>query len=288
MIQDSSLDPALLWARDKYLGLGFASNSRELLKRELRRTLFCIVNDLLEETDQEIPFKPELLGPKRRVKKIFEADLSKVNALLLPEIGGFVMKIKSDLHPFQKRFACAHEIGHTFFFNIDTDPPRREFQSDKSAYWVEEEFSCAIAREILLPSTSIRETVQKDVLLPSIGAIRYLSNIYQVSYDVIRLKVINDIPLWDCIIFRSVFSDGKFVTLNVSKGMSYRKVRIPRIIENDSTNSELFSFLSSTLRRKRLKDRISTRGIEYSIETTLLAYGEPVLMSILTNRSSEL
>lgn len=285
MTRELSLDPALLWARDKYLGPGAYHASRELVKKELRKALFSIVDNLLEETNQKMPFKPELLAPKRRVKNIVEAELSKVNALLIPEIGGFLMKIKSNLHPFQKRFACAHEIGHTFFFNIDIDPPRREFQYQKSSYWVEEEFSCAMAREILLPSHSIRETIQKDGLAPSISAIRYLSSIYQASFDVLRLKLINDIPLWDCIIFRSSLSNGKVITKgrDISKGISYRDISISRVIEKNSKYSELFTIISSTLKKKHFNDKVNIDEKEYSIETVLLDYGKPVVMGILTN-----
>jgi len=285
MTRERSLDPALLWARDKYLGPGLYRASRELIKRELRKALFSIVDDLLEETNQSMPFKPELLAPKRRIKKIVEAELSKVNAFLIPEIGGFVIKIKSSRHPFQKRFACAHEIGHTFFFNIDTDPPRREFQYQKSSYWVEEEFSCAIAREILLPSASIRETIHKDCPRPSISAIRYLSSLYQVSFDVLRLKVINDVPLWDCIIFKSSISNGKVITKgwDISKGASYRDIPISRVVDKSSKHSQLFTIISSTFKKMRLNDKINMNGKEYSIETILLDYEKPVVMSIITN-----
>lgn len=283
MDQHYTLDPALLWARDKYLGTGLYKESRELVKRELRRVLRDIVDNLLDETNQEIPILPELLGPKRRIKRILQAKLSRVNALLIPELGGFVMKIKSSLHPFQKRFACAHEIGHTFFFNIEVDPPRRDFQSAKSAYWVEEEFSCFVGREILLPTTSISETIQEKDLLPSVSALRYLSRMYQVSFDVIRLKIINDVHLWDCVIFRSKISEGKVTTIgrNISKGISFRNLRIPRTIDKNSKHSNLFSFLHHASEKGHLKGWVDINREKYSIETVVLNYEQPVLLSIL-------
>lgn len=278
-----SLDPALLWAREKYLGSD-VNYSREQVKKDLRKVLFSIVDNLLKETDQEIPFQPEMLAHKRRIKKIVDAELSGVNALLIPEVGGFLMKIKSGIHHFQRRFACAHEVGHTFFFNIDADPPRREFQYQKSSYWVEEEFSCAIAREILLPQYSIRRTIQKNKISPSISALRYISGLYEASFDLIRLKIINDTPLWDCVIFRSSLSDGKIVTKgrDVSKGVSYRDLHIPRVIERNSEHSKLFDVLFSTLEKKHQNARVTLASEEHSIETTLLNYREPVVISVLT------
>lgn len=281
-----SLDPPLLWARDKYLGLDFGNTSRELVIRELRKTFFSIVDELLEETGQEEPeFKPELLAPKRRIKDIIEAPLSKVRALLTPEIGGFVLKIKSDMHLFQKRFSCSHEIGHTFFFNIDSDPPRKEFSYQKSRYWVEEEFSNAIAREILVPSDSIREIVQKECPFPSISALRYLSKKYQVSDDVLRLKLINDMSLWDCIFFRASLFDDKVITKkrDISKGISYRNVHIPHIVKKNSEYFELFTVISSTIKEKRVRGKkVNINGKEYIIETRLLNYKKPTMIGILT------
>lgn len=284
--QERYLDPSLQWAIEKYLGEDFLGASKELVLKELRETLFSIIDNYLEETNQKEPeFKPELLAPKRRIKVIMEVPLSKARALLIPQIGGFVLKIKSDMHPFQRRFSCAHEIGHTFFFNIDVDPPRKEFQQQKSRYWVEEEFSNAIAREILLPAFSIEEKIQKELILPSINSLRYLSSLYQVSFDVLRLKLINDMSIWNCVIFKAYFFDGKVIInkRDVSKGVSFRNVRIPNASDKNSNRSNLFTIISSTIKKKRLmREKIIINEKEYLGETMLLSYEKPVVIGIIT------
>lgn len=280
------LDSVLLWARDEYLGTGVFDSSREIMMSELRKTLLSIIDSLLEETNQKEPeFRPELLAPKRKINAIVEAPLSKARALLLPQIGGFILKIRSDMHPFQKRFSCAHEIGHTFFFNIRTDPPRREFQHQKSRYWVEEELSSAIAREILLPTFSIRETVQRNRLSPSIGALRYLSKIYQVSFEVLRPKLVTDTFLWDCVIFKARVSDDKIIVRkrDISKGISYRNIHIPQVIEN-SDHYKLFAAILSTVEKNHLKDEeVTVNKKKYKVETALLKYEKPVVICVLTS-----
>lgn len=280
--EEYELDPALSWAVDKYLNQSFLP--AEQLKKELRKSLLSIVGNLLEDTTQVIPIVPELLAPKRKIQKIIEADLMQVDGLLIPRIGGFLMKIKSNLHPFKKRFAIAHEIGHTFFFNIDADPPRREFQYQKSSYWVEEDFSCAIAREILIPKHSLFETIERNQISPSIDAIRYLSSLYQVSFDVIRMKAINDNPLWDCLYFRSSLSEGKAFTItrDISKGISFRNIRIPRIMEKDSKYSPLLEVLYRALEKKYVKKSIKLCDSEYSVETLMLNQENPIVMTVIT------
>jgi Zn-dependent peptidase ImmA (M78 family) len=283
LLSGQHLDPALSWARDKYIGAGLYGNNKELILKELRRIVFADVEKLIRETGQEMPFQPELLAAKRKVKSISEVELSKANALLVPEVGGFIIKIRYDVHPFQKRFACAHEIGHTYFFNIDHDPPRREYQHDKSAYWVEEDFSCAIARDILLPSFSIRQTVIGK-LTPSISALRYLSRSYQASFDIIRKRIINDIPIWDCIVFRSTMSGEEIATkgFNISKGSSYQRVTIPNTIVKESAYGEMLPVFHAAQDEGFAKKMINFCGKQHLLETMRINDERSEFLSVLT------
>jgi len=69
---------------------------------------------------------------------------------------------------------------------------------------------------------------------------------------------------------------------DISEGISYRDGCIPRVIEENSEYSGLFDAFFSTLKKKRFSDRVDLAGKEYSIETALLNYGKPIVMSILT------
>jgi hypothetical protein len=277
-----NLDPALQWAKEKYLAKDIFCSSRKLAMNEIRRVLFSIVDDLLRRANQEMPFQPEAIAHFRRVKEIAETKLS-VDALLLPEVGGFVIKIKSNLHPFKKRFACAHELGHTFFFNIDIDPPQREFQYQKSSYWVQEDSACAIAREILIPQFSIRPMIENEGISPSISALRYLSALYQVSFDVLRYRLVNDAPLWDCVILTSTMLEGKIVTKgrDISKGPSYRDFIMPKVIQWNGKLPNMFYAVSSALFDRIVKDEVEIGGKKYTIESTLLDETRQTVLSLL-------
>jgi hypothetical protein len=282
MKSGDSLDPAIQWAQEEYLAKDLFLNSREASTNEVRRVILSTVDEMIKQTNQEIPFDPRLIAPLRRIKRIMEIELS-VDAILIPETDGFTVKINSALHPFKKRYAIAHEIGHTFFFNIEATPPRREFEYQKSGYWVQEEFSCAIAREILVPRFSLLPLIQNERIQPSVNALRYLSAFYQVSFDVLRMRLINDVRLWDCVVLKSSVIDGKILTKgrDISKGRSYRSFVMPRVIEAVDRYPELLHIMLATLREKRIKDAIKVGNRKYLVETLLLDAGKQTVMSLL-------
>lgn len=282
MKTENLLDPAIEWAQEKYLAKGLFRNSRDLSITEVKRAILSAVEDMLKQIDKGIPFDPNSIAPLRRIKAIIETELS-VDAILIPEVGGFVVKIHKALHPFKKRYAIAHEIGHTFFFNIEEDPPKREFEYQKSSYWVQEEFACAIAREILVPQFSLLPLVENERIQPSVSALRYLSALYQVSFDVLRMRLINDVPLWDCVVLESTVTEGKILTKgrDISKGKSHRSFVMPRVIEWSGRLSKLFYIISATLNEKRIKDIIEVENKKYSVETLLLDPAKQTVMTLL-------
>ena len=276
------LDPAIEWAQEKYLSKDLFWGSPDLALSEVRKAILSIVNDTLMVTSQEIPVDLKPIAPLRRIKSIMETEIS-VDGILIPENGGFIIKIREDIHPFKKRFAIAHEIGHTFFFNIELDPPRREFAFQNANYWVQEEFSCRIAREILVPNSSIFSLIQNEKLSPSISALRYLSGLYQVSYDALRYRLVNDLQLWDCVIFESNFSEGRFLTkgCNISKGKSHKNFTIPKVICFEETFHEMAEVLSDTLKQCMSNHTIEIENRKYQIETLLLDRDRQRILAIL-------
>lgn len=278
MKKHRSLDPALQWLQDRYLSKGIHF-PHDFAVSEIRNAVISDVTETLKLTNQKTPFEPSAIAHYRKVKRIMETDLSK-DGILIPEIGGFLIKIKKNIHPFKKRLACAHELGHTFFYNIEADPPRREFSQHESSYWVQEEFSLFIAREILIPRFSIIPLIKTENIIPSIDSIRYLSAVYQVSFNVLRYRLINDLGLWDCIILNSRISEGKINTkkVDISKGPSYRELNVSQLVIE---NINLSYLLSSTLTERRIRDRINLDGKLYSVETILLDEERQSILTII-------
>jgi len=100
--------------------------------------LFDDVENLVEKTGQKTPpVKPEKVAKERKVIEIERATLD-TDALIVPCKGGFLMKINDKLPVVMQRFACAHEIAHTYFFDLEKDPPCKPYRRSTSRYWVEE------------------------------------------------------------------------------------------------------------------------------------------------------
>jgi hypothetical protein len=88
------------------------------------------------------------------------------------------------------RFTIAHEIAHTFFFNVETVPPRATVDLDTSRTVNSLEYTCnELAARILLPGPLFRSAIKRtSVLDPS--ALREVARRSGVSPQVliVRLK----------------------------------------------------------------------------------------------------
>ena len=72
---------------------------------------------LLAKSGQaEPPFNPQKALPPT-VKRVELARLSR-DGMLIPVQGGFIIKINSLKPLVRQNFTCAHEIGHTFFYDL--------------------------------------------------------------------------------------------------------------------------------------------------------------------------
>jgi Zn-dependent peptidase ImmA (M78 family) len=66
----------------------------------------------------------EKIAKIRNVKRIFEKDIEKAG-FLTPVEGGFYIFLRESDSPYKKNFSCAHEIGHTFFFDLSCRIPEQ-------------------------------------------------------------------------------------------------------------------------------------------------------------------
>ena len=100
------------------------------------------------------PYDPRKAVPPS-VKRIDMAILSR-DGMLIPVDGGFIIKLNSQRPLVRQRFACAHEIGHTFFYDLSGSRPWRPSQP-VSAYWAEEDLCYQFAEEMLMPRCEIEK-----------------------------------------------------------------------------------------------------------------------------------
>lgn len=158
---------------------------------------------LLSESGQlRPPFDPKRAIPPS-VKRIEITRLSR-DGMLVPVEGGFIIKLNSEKPLVRQNFACAHEIGHTFFYDLSGIRPWRP-RTSMSSYWAEENLCYQFAEEMLMPGYQIKRIA--DTLCPSIKNFQRLVKVFQVSVEAMARRILR-LNLWDCILIMLV-SDVK-------------------------------------------------------------------------------
>jgi hypothetical protein len=152
---------------------------------------------LREEANQVSP--PILLDSIEKLRSIqkkvvFDSEGAS-GAILAPISCGFILRLGKGQTTVRRRFSIAHEIGHTFFYNLDHDPPIQIFPrecrrllGDKK----EEDICNAFARELLIP----RELVQQDIEHSSCSNLQMIIDLaakYVVSPEVAARRLVLDL-----------------------------------------------------------------------------------------------
>jgi Zn-dependent peptidase ImmA (M78 family) len=139
------------------------------------------------------PFNPQKALPPT-VKCVELVKLSR-DGMLIPVQGGFIIKINSLKPLVRQNFTCAHEIGHTFFYDVTGERPWRPYKS-MSTYWGEEGLCYEFAEEMLMPRLIMEKTINS--LPPSVTSLQELLKTFQVSTEAM-LRRISRLNLWPCI-----------------------------------------------------------------------------------------
>ncbi|GAG54967.1 unnamed protein product [marine sediment metagenome] len=119
---------------------------------------------LREEAGQtSAPIALKEIEKLRRIRKkvVYDSEAAS-GAILEPVSGGFILRLGKHQTAVRRRFGIAHEIGHTFFYNLEHDPPTKMLPRELSRLLgekKEEDICNAFARELLMP----KELVQRDI-----------------------------------------------------------------------------------------------------------------------------
>lgn len=139
--------------------------------------------------DQSLPVDPFKLAPLRRIQEVIR-EPSNRDGMLIPRRGGFVVRINSNASLSRQRYAMAHELAHTFLYDISKDPPAPT--QDLGGHWRLEGLCHLAAEEILVPEWATDRLIQQWSN-PSIRSYLDLMDRFQVSADVLghRLRRLN-------------------------------------------------------------------------------------------------
>jgi hypothetical protein len=161
---------------------------------------------LLKSGQSKPPFDPRKALPPS-VIRIEVVPLSR-DGLLIPVYGGFIIKLNSRKHSVRQRFVCAHEIAHTFFYDISGSRPWRPTKS-LSSYWAEEDLCYQFAEEMLMPSHEITNIAH--TLRPSIENFLRIRRMFDVSNESLSRRLAR-LNLWRCL-FILLASESNLVAL---------------------------------------------------------------------------
>ncbi len=188
------------WLGNELLGNAFnttAITDFEELKKAVKRALFADAERLVDVTGQNTPpVNPEIVAKARKVIEIESAAID-TDALIVPCRGGFLMKINEKLPLVRQRFACAHEIAHTYFFDLGTDPPSKPYKRSAARYWVEEGLCYELARRILMPTEMIKRWMD-NATPPYIRDFRAMMRSFFVSGELLAYRI-HDLAPWNAL-----------------------------------------------------------------------------------------
>lgn len=200
-------------------GTACLDNSESLLvRRFVERSGFapasaeCVMASLVETVLRKTRTRPQQLESALRDRNIqqveFLHNLSCEGSL--EPVGtefrqGFVMRLKKSAADVRIRFTMAHELCHTFFYELVPELKFAPHETDD-----EEERLCNLgAAAFLLPTSALRRRVKK--LQPRLETLELLSTEYRVSIPTMLLRL-RALGLWHCeVSLWHRMSNGRFV-----------------------------------------------------------------------------
>ncbi len=220
------LDPLWAWLGKELLNYEtFLSSDLHNFKETVKTALLENALRLVKATGQtEPPFDPEPIA-KIRKANILKLPLEH-HGMLIPTNEGFTMKINTSMPLVRQRIACAHEIGHTFLYNMETSPPSKAFVSSKDRYWVEEVIAYRIAHEILMPEPSIRSYLE-HAKSPYIEDFKQIAKLFLVSAEVLSQRI-QELRAWNVLMLIFEITDEFDIKLYRTFNCSHRKLNVAK------------------------------------------------------------
>ena len=146
---------------------------------------------------------------KSRRVKINYVDMDKTDGYLDIYPEEFSLFVNINLSERRQRSVIAHELGHTFLFNINKFPIKSYLKVNwlmKDRWKSEDGLAWQIGRQILVPELLLKEYCQSG---HSIKLFEELKDIFNVTTDIMARRLIHDLKLWDIFMFVSEFKESE-------------------------------------------------------------------------------
>jgi Zn-dependent peptidase ImmA (M78 family) len=173
--------------------------------REITRN---IAKELLSSTNQtHPPINVNSILPIRHVNVCTVTKMYK-DGRIRPSTDGFIIEIAPSPQK-RQRFTLAHEIGHTYFYDLKPSPPQRILYDDSKD---EETFCNLFASEILMPAhmvqAELKQLESNDGKLSPLDYFDRLVRKFNVSIEAMTRRLIEDLELFHGIALGSRWLPG--------------------------------------------------------------------------------
>jgi hypothetical protein len=142
----------------------------------------------------EPPFRPASYAHVRRVKKIVYKDMH-VEGCLIPCGGDFIIELRKDRPQGRMNFTCAHELGHTFFYESVPSVKYRTAASSEPHHDPEEERLCNVAAAELLMPSEVFAKVSRDYR-QSAQSLQAIAQTFESSLTATAVRLLN-LKVWE-------------------------------------------------------------------------------------------
>jgi len=158
--------------------------------------------------------------------------------------GGFEIGLGVSMSKSKVLTTFAHEIAHTYFFDIHQDPPKCLISSEilKKRIWYQEFEGMAydLGRELLLPREAFLNYVASKGSKPSLEKFLEMRSELGVSTEVLAQRLIKDLKLWKvCIFWGKVGMEKKSSFKNLEVFVRNRDKKIADCFRNFNLKKEL-------------------------------------------------
>lgn len=245
---------------------------------DVKEILIQIASALHMETKQTIP--PIVLEPICELRRIdIKVGGKEDIGELIPNSHGFLL-IVEDMSKVRKRTTIAHEIGHSFFYDMEKSPPKKYFngpiQVGKHGRSSEEWICYDFARSLLLPSSAMKRMNDTFMELPPTKVLKNITDGWGVSIDIFAKRAFHDLGLWRnwCIIKGIISKDGIISNSKVTsvfRGKQWSENRIFPLGKNGiiSQSSEIQKYLQNFNESPRLV--CDESEIKYNNESIIIS-----------------
>jgi Zn-dependent peptidase ImmA (M78 family) len=257
-----SIDPAEKWLAKQVLEPSeycafLEAKEQDTIRSEIKKRIFNEIRTFISRSGQNSPpIDPQRIMGNRRIKEIvWNRNLKYRESLLLPVDDGFLIQTNPDVFNTRKRFNIAHEIGHTYFFDLNVSPPQKFYPISSSRSWVEEGYACEIAREILMPEPHLSAISSKLGTGPSLQTLEQLKNCFDASYEVVLKRLLHDAHSWNSSYWNDNLWDAIVITAEPTASSEtdnlrikvYRSPKFKWMLRDAMKNEQVIHLVRNTL-----------------------------------------